>query len=95
MTARLRVGVPHACHTCGMPRTRVSTTVDTDLLDQVRKQMPGAKDHALLDTALAALLAANRAAEVDASYAAYDEHPADEPDHWGDVAAWRQSAGRR
>lgn len=57
--------------------------------------MPGAKDHALLDTALAALLAANRAAEVDASYAAYDEHPADEPDHWGDVAAWRQSAGRR
>ena len=44
-----------------MPRTRVSTTVDTDLLDQVRKQMPGAKDHALLDTALAALLAANSA----------------------------------
>ena len=56
-----------------MPRTRVSTTVDTDLLDQVRKQMPGAKDHALLDTALVALLAANRPPRVDASYAAYDD----------------------
>jgi hypothetical protein len=29
---------------------------------------------------------------VDASYAAYDEHPADEPDEWGDLASWRQAA---
>ncbi len=57
--------------------------------------MAGAKDHALFDEALSALLAANRAAEVDASYAAYDEHPADEPDAWGDVAGWRDAAGRR
>lgn len=87
-------GVPRACHTCGMPRTRVSTTVDADLLERARTLMAGAKDHALFDKALSALLAANRAAEVDASYAAYDEHPADEPDQWGDVGAWRQAAGR-
>jgi hypothetical protein len=30
---------------------------------------------------------------VDASYAAYDEHPPDEPDEWGDLASWRQAAG--
>ena len=27
------------------------------------------------------------------SYAAYDEHPPDEPDEWGDLASWRQAAG--
>jgi hypothetical protein len=26
--------------------------------------------------------------EIDASYAAYDEHPLDEPDEWGDLASW-------
>ena len=76
-------------------RARVSTTVDADLLDRARALMAGAKDHALFDQALSALLAANRAAEVDASYAAYDELPADEPDHWGDVEQWRESAGQR
>ncbi|MDY6869260.1 MAG: antitoxin MazE5 [Actinomycetota bacterium] len=78
-----------------MPRTRVSTTVDADLLASARTLLPAAKDHALFDEALCALLAAHRAAEVDAGYAAYDEHPADEPDQWGDVAAWRQSVSRR
>ena len=91
----LSLTVRRACHTCGMPRTRVSTTVDADLLSSARTLRPGAKDHLLLDEALGALLAAHRAAEVDASYVAYDEHPADEPDQWGDVAAWRESAGRR
>lgn len=76
-------------------RTRVSTTVDADLLASARSLRAGTKDHALFDEALGALLAANRAAEVDASYAAYDAHPADEPDQWGDVADWRRSAGRR
>lgn len=76
-------------------RTRVSTTVDADLLASARTLRAGAKDHALFDEALGALLAANRAAEVDASYAAYDEYPADEPDEWGEVADWRRSAGRQ
>ena len=43
-------------------------------------------------TALRALLVRHRSAEVDASYAAYDEHPADEPDEWGDLASWRHAA---
>lgn len=73
-------------------RTRVSTTVDADLLASARTLRAGAKDHALFDEALGALLAANRAAEVDASYAAYDEHPLDELDEWGDLASFRRTA---
>jgi hypothetical protein len=30
--------------------------------------------------------------EIDASYVAYDEHPLDEPDEWGDLASFRESA---
>jgi hypothetical protein len=52
----------------------------------------GATDAALVDEALAALLARHRSAEVDASYAAYDEHPIDEPDEWGDLASFRRAA---
>ena len=47
---------------------------------------------ALIDEALSAILARERAAEVDGSYAAYDEHPLDEPDEWGDLASFRSSA---
>lgn len=39
-------------------------------------------DAALVDEALAALVARYRSAEIDASYAAYDDHPLDEPDEW-------------
>jgi hypothetical protein len=49
-------------------------------------------DAALVDEALEALLARQRAAEVDASYAAYDQHPVDEPDTWGDLASFREAA---
>ncbi len=75
-----------------MNRTRLSTTVDTELLDGARGMRSWATDAALIDEALRALLAKHRATEVDASYAAYDEHPADEPDEWGDLASWRQAA---
>jgi hypothetical protein len=44
------------------------------------------------NTALTAMIARHRAAELDASYAAYDEHPLDEPDEWGDLAAFRRAA---
>ena len=75
-------------HIRGMARTRISTTVDADLLANVRT-VSGKPDSALMDDALAALLAQHRAAEVDAGYAAYDEHPLDEPDEWGDLASFR------
>ena len=75
-----------------MARTRVSTTVDDELLSRARSLRAGLPDAALLDEALAALVARLRAAEIDARYAAYDEHPLDEPDEWGDLAAFRSAA---
>lgn len=66
--------------------------MDAGLLQQARDTRRGVTDAALIDEALAALLAARRAAEVDASYAAYDVHPPDEPDAWGDLASFRSAA---
>jgi hypothetical protein len=79
-------------HTYGMARTRLSTTVDADLLEGARRVRSGVTDATLIDEALGALLLRHRADEVDASYAAYDEHPLDEPDEWGDLASFRQAA---
>ncbi len=77
-----------------MNRVRLSTTVDGSLLDRARKLRLGRTDAALVDEALAALVARHRSAEVDASYAAYDDHPLDEPDDWGDLASFRAAAAR-
>jgi hypothetical protein len=46
----------------------------------------------MVDDALRALLARNRAREIDAGYAAYDEKPVDQPDEWGDLESWRRAA---
>jgi hypothetical protein len=81
-------------HTDAMSRVRVSTTVDGHLLEQARLLRSGSTDAALLDEALAALLARSRRAEIDASYSAYDEHPLEEPDEWGDLTAFREAAAR-
>lgn len=75
-----------------MARVRVSTTVDERLLQRARRVCKGKLDSAVIDEALAALLARRRAAEVDTSYTAYDDHPLDEPDEWGDLAAFREAA---
>lgn len=75
-----------------MARIRVSTTVDEDLLAGARRLRAGVTDSVLLDEALASLLARHRAAELDAAYAAYDKQPLDEPDAWGDLAAFRAAA---
>jgi hypothetical protein len=80
-------------HSDGMNRIRLSTTVDPELLASARIVRSGITDAALIDEALAALLARYRSAELDASYAAYDKHPVDEPDEWGDLASWRRVAG--
>ncbi len=76
-----------------MARVRVSTTVDEDLLAQARHLHTGSTDAALLDEALGALLSRNRAGEIDAAYRAYDDHPPDEADEWGDLASFRDGAG--
>jgi hypothetical protein len=75
-----------------MARIRLSTTVDSGLLESARRLRSDVTDAALVDEALAALLARHRAAEIDASYTAYDEHPLDEPDEWGDLASFRRAA---
>jgi len=75
-----------------MPRIRVSTTVDEDLLQSARRVREGKPDSALLDEAFIALLSKHRDAEADASYAAYDAHPLDEADEWGDLASFREAA---
>jgi hypothetical protein len=76
-----------------MTRERVSTTVDGRLLGAARGLRPWTNDASMLDAALAALIAASRAAEVDASYAAYDERPLSEADEWGDLESFRTAAG--
>jgi hypothetical protein len=77
-----------------MPRTRISTTVDADLLANARRSNEGMSDSQLIDDALQALLARHRATEVDAAYAAaYAAHPIDEADEWGDLDSFRSAAG--
>jgi hypothetical protein len=75
-----------------MARARVSTTVDEGLLARARDLRAGVTDAVLLDEALTALLARHRAAELDSAYSAYDAHPLDGPDEWGDLASFRSAA---
>ena len=67
--------------------------MDQDLLNTARAMRSGSTDAALLDEALAALLAQHRSSEVDASYRAYDDVPLDAPDEWGDLASFRAAGG--
>lgn len=85
--------MPHPWYDRGMARARISTTVDAELLAGARRARAGLADSALIDEALTALLATHRAAENDAAYAAYDAHPLDEGDEWGDLASFRAAAG--
>ena len=76
-----------------MARVRISTTVDEALLTSARALRSPLPDSALIDEALAALVARHRAVEIDAAYAAYDESPLDAADEWGDLASFRAAAG--
>jgi hypothetical protein len=75
-----------------MARVRVSTTVNEELLTSARLARAGLADSALIDEALAALLARHRAVEIDAAYQAYDRSPLEAPDEWGDLASFRRAA---
>lgn len=74
-----------------MGRQRVSTTVDNDLLGRARRLEEWANDAAMMDAALDALVGRYRQAEIDAAYEAYDRHPLDEPDEWGDLASFHEA----
>lgn len=76
-----------------MARVRISTTVDGQLLATARRTRSELADSALIDEALSAFLARNRAVEVDAAYEAYDRVPLDVEDEWGDLASFRKAAG--
>ena len=76
-----------------MPRARISTTVDQELLETVRRMRAGVPDSVLVEEALAALVARDRATELDAAYAVYDEEPLEARDEWGDLASFRAAAG--
>jgi antitoxin MazE5 len=84
--------VAYLWYNYGMARVRVSTTVDEELLATARRVRSELADSALIDEALSALLARHRTAEIDDSYVAYDKHPLDEPDEWGDLASFRAAA---
>ena len=71
---------------------RGSTTVDESLIENARRLRSDLSDAALLDGALGALVARHRAAEIDAGYAVYADHPLEESDEWGDLASFRQAA---
>jgi hypothetical protein len=89
------VETPYEWHDRGMARARISTTVDSELLERARRARSTANDAELIDEALAALLARDRAVAIDTAYAgAYAEHPLDEPDEWGDLASFREAAAR-
>ena len=78
-----------------MARTRLSTTVDHDLLVGAREAYSGTTDAELVDEALTVLLQRYRSAETDKAYdAAYRENAIDEPDDWGDLASFREAAAR-
>lgn len=72
-----------------MARVRVSTTVDSHLIAQARAAHGPGTDASVLEAALTAYLASQRAAEIDRAYhAAYARHPLEEADEWGDLASW-------
>jgi hypothetical protein len=75
-----------------MARVRVSTTVDGELLADARRLAGRGTDADLLDDALSALLARNRAAEIDDSYHAYEVQPLGQHDEWGDLASFLEAA---
>ncbi len=81
-------------HSHAISRTRLSTTVDSDLLREARETGAGSNDAELIDAALSALLQRFRRAELDEAYeAAYTRHPIGEPDEWGDLGSFRDAAG--
>lgn len=87
------MAVAETCHSSGMSRVRISTTVDEATLAAARALGLG-NDAAVIDAALAALVAAHRRAEIDRSYEAYDRIPIDTPDEWGDLESFMQSVDR-
>ncbi len=67
----------------------MSTTVDGELLEEARRLRANVNDATLFDEALIALVARNRAREIDSAHAGYGEFPIDDSDEWGNLAEFR------
>lgn len=65
--------------------------MDDGLLDTARRVRDWPNDAAMMDAALEALVARHRKAQIDAAYEAYNRHPLDEPDEWGDLASFHDA----
>lgn len=79
-----------------MPKKRLSTTVDADLLQRARDLQPGSSDASLVERALLSLLAQHRRALLDEAYTrAYTDQPMETQDDWGDLASFGEAAGSR
>ena len=87
------MAVAELCHSSGMSRIRISTTVDEATLTAARG-LGFANDAAVIDAALSALVAAHRKAEIDRSYEAYDRIPLNTPDEWGDMESFLDAVDR-
>lgn len=80
------------CHNHGMPRARISTTVDPQLLAQARALAPEESDATMVERALTALLGQHRRTRIDGDYEqAYRRHPLDDPDEWGDLRSFGEA----
>ena len=51
-------------------------------------------DAELQDEAVLTLSQRPSQSEIDESYRAYERHPINEPDAWGDLASWREAVAR-
>src|SRR5690625_7757706 len=72
---------PWTRHNRSMNRTRISTTVDTELLYAARSVAVGKTDASLIDEVSCVLLDRyGSVVEIYACYAAYDRQPIDLPD---------------
>ena len=77
----------------GRTRSRINLVVDSELLDKARKYCGLKRDEEVIDAALKAFVVQRRNAEIDEAYvAAYDTHPFDEPDEWGNLISFGQAA---
>lgn len=78
-----------------MTRVRVSTTVDSDLLEQARRLGVGRTDASMVEAALEALLREHRSARIDGAYAeAFARVPAQTRDDWGHLDDFLDAAAR-
>jgi len=78
-----------------MAKLRLSTTIDSVLLERARALCPGCTDASMIEQALNALLRSHRRAEIDRNdRRAYAAQPLDEPDEWGDLASFGEAASQ-